>query len=143
MAIRLKLAGFDELLAKIEAAGGSIDKATETCIKTSAEIMETELKSQMRKARVDSDLVNAMPPPEIEKSGNRISASVGYKKGAYNPENPSDGYKVVFLNYGTPHRKIHGKIVARGFIAKAKKKASGQIKKQQEETLNDILRELQ
>ena len=142
MSIKLQLDGFDELLKKIEKAGGSIDAAAETCLKKSANIMEAELKTQMSKADVDAALINRMPAPTIEKDGNRMTARVGYKKGAYNPNNISDGYKVVFLNYGTPKRKKHGKIKARGFIAKAKKKAKPQIKRQQETTLDEIFRGL-
>lgn len=142
MSIKLKLDGFDELLSKIQAAGGSIDSAAKTCLKNSASIMEAELKTQMSNAGVDSGLINSMPAPQIEQEGNRITARVGYKKGAYNPRDPSDGYKVVFLNYGTPNRRKHGKVKARGFIAKAKKNAKKQIKKQQEETLKEILRGL-
>lgn len=142
MSIKLKLDGFDELLSKIQNAGGSIDSAATTCLKNSAAIMEAELKTQMSNAGVDSGLINSMPAPQIEQEGNRITARVGYKKGAYNPRDPSDGYKVVFLNYGTPNRSKHGKVKARGFIAKAKKNAKKQIKKQQEETLNEILRGL-
>lgn len=142
MSIKLQLDGFDDLLSKIEKAGGSIDTAAETCLKNSAAIMEAELKAQMNKADVESALINKMPAPTIEKDGNRITARVGYKKGAYNPRNISDGYKIVFLNFGTPHRTKHGKIEARGFIAKAKKKARAPIKKQQEKTLNEILRGL-
>lgn len=142
MSIKLQLDGFDELLKKIEKAGGTIDGAAETCLKKSANIMEAELKAQMSKADVDAALINRMPAPTIEKDGNRITARVGYKKGAYNPNDISDGYKVVFLNFGTPKRKKHGKVKARGFIAKAKKKARPQIKRQQETTLNEILRGL-
>lgn len=142
MSIKLQLDGFDDLLKKIEKAGGSIDNAAESCLKKSASIMEDELKAQMNKANVDSGLINRMPAPSIEKEGNRITARVGYKKGAYNPRNPSDGYEVVFINYGTPRRSKHGKIKARGFIAKAKRKARPQIKKQQETTLKEILRGL-
>lgn len=80
-----------------------------------------------------------MPPPQITIDGNRYSAAVGYKKGSYDPSAPSDGYKVVFLNYGTPRRTKHGKVAARGFIQKAKKNASKQIKKAQKETLEKIL----
>lgn len=142
MSIKLQLDGFDDLLKKIETAGGSINTAVESCLKNSASIMEDELKAQMNKANVDSSLINRMPAPSIEKDGNRMTARVGYKKGAYNPQNPSDGYEVIFINYGTPRRSKHGKIKARGFIAKAKKKARPQIKKQQETTLKEILRGL-
>ena len=142
MSIKLKLDGFDELLSKIQKAGGSIDSAATACLKNSASIMEAELKTQMSNAGVDSGLISGMPAPQIEQEGNKITARVGYKKGAYNPRDPSDGYKVVFLNYGTPHRSKHGKVKARGFIAKAKKNAKKQITKQQEETLNEILKGL-
>lgn len=135
----LQLKGFDDLLEQIQKAGGSIDRAADSCLRQSAHIMETELKAQMQAAGVDSDLINAMPPPQITVKDNRYSAAVGYKKGNYDPSNPSDGYKVVFLNYGTPHRTMHGKVAARGFIQKAKKKARPQIKKAQRETLEKIL----
>lgn len=143
MSIKLKLEGFDELLSEIEKAGGTIDGAAKQCIQKSANIMHTELKSQMTAANVDSGLINRMPSPEIEIDGNRYTARVGYKKGAYDPNNPSDGYKVVFANYGTPHRSKHGQQPAKGFIQKAKKKANTKIKKAQKETLGEILRGLQ
>lgn len=139
MSIKIKLEGFDEMLAEIERAGGTIDGAAKQCLQKSAAIMHDELKAQMQKANVDSGLINSMPSPEIEAEGNRITARVGYKKGAYDPNNPSDGYKVVFANYGTPRRSEHGQQPAKGFIKKAKKKARARIKKAQAETLDEIL----
>lgn len=135
----LQLKGFDDLLEQIQKAGGSVDRAAESCLRQSAQIMQTELKAQMQAAGVESNLINAMPPPEITIEGNRYSAAVGYNKGAYDPRDPSDGYKVVFLNYGTPRRTMHGKVAARGFIQAAKKKARPQIKKAQRATLEKIL----
>ena len=143
MSIRLKLEGFEDLLKQIEKAGGSINAATKKCMEKSAPIMENELKDQMRLAGVDSRLIAAMPAYEIEESGNRVTARVGYKKGAYDPKNPSDGYLVVFLNYGTPNRSKHGQIRARGFIQKAKRKAKKLIVAEQEKTLKEILKGLQ
>ena len=135
----LQLKGFDDLLEQIQKAGGSIDRAADSCLRQSAQIMQSELKAQMQAAGVDSSLINSMPPPQITIKDNRYSAAVGYKKGDFDPRNPSDGYKVVFLNYGTSHRTMHGKVAARGFIEKAKKKARPQIKKAQQETLEKIL----
>ena len=135
----LQLKGFDDLLDQIQKAGGSVDRAAESCLRQSAQIMQKELQGQMQAAGVESDLISAMPPPEITIEANRYSAAVGYKKGAYNPRDPSDGYKVVFLNYGTPRRTVHGKVAARGFIQAAKKKARPQIKKAQRATLEKIL----
>ena len=140
--IKIKLEGFDDILAKIQKAGGTVDNAAKTCIEKSADIMQAELKEQMQSVNVSARLINAMPTPKISVDGNRYKAEVGYEKGDYDPRNPSDGYKVVFLNYGTPKRTKHGKVKARGFIQSAKKNARPKIKKQQEETLNDILKEL-
>lgn len=147
LSIKLKIEGFEDLLKEIEEAGGSINKSCDSAIRQSAQTMQSELKSQMQSANVDSGLVNAMPPPEIEVNGNRFTARVGYKKGAYNPDNLSDGYKVVFLNYGTPNRSKHGKIknggkIKLGFIQRAKGRAKPKIKKQQEEAFKKILARL-
>lgn len=135
----LKLEGFEELFAKIEKAGGSVNRAAESCLRESAQVMQAELQSQMQAAGVDSGLIARMPSPTIKVNGNVYRAEVGYKKGSYDPKDPSDGYKVVFLNYGTPHRTKHGKVAARGFIQKAKNKARPKIKKAQQETLDEIL----
>lgn len=142
MSIKLKFDGFDGLLSQIKKAGGTIDGAVKQCVRTSANIMHDELKKQMTTANVDSGLINRMPPPEIESDGNRHTARVGYKKGEYDPNNPSDGYKVMFANYGTPRRSKHGQQPAKRFIVKAKKKANTKIKKAQKETLDEILRGL-
>lgn len=139
MAIKLRLTGFENLLTQIEKAGGSINDATYDCMEKSAAIMQDELKSQMQSADVPSDLIGRMPNYKLESNGNRVTALVGYEKGAYDPKNPSDGYKVVFLNYGTPRRKKHGKVAPRGFIQAAKKKATPRIRKIQKTTLEKIL----
>ena len=135
----LQLKGFDDLLEKIQKAGGSVDAAADSCLRQSAQIMEAELKAQMQAAGVDGNLINRMPPPKITVKNNRYRAAVGYEKGEFDPRDPSDGHKVVFLNYGTPRRTMHGKVAARGFIQAAKKKARPRIKKAQQETLEKIL----
>lgn len=140
MSITLKLEGFDELLKQIEAAESTIDRAAKSCITQAAHIMHDELKTQMQAANVDSGLINRMPPPEVESEGNRYAARVGYKKGAFDPRDPSDGYKVVFANYGTPRRSKHGKQPEKRFIEAAKKKAKPKIKKAQKDALEKIIK---
>lgn len=147
--ISLNLEGFDELLKQIEAAGGSINGAVDSCMRQSAQIQQDELKAQMRKAVEKTKktykngktkyhstlpkLINRMPPPEIKWQGNACVVRVGYKKGEYDPKNLTDGYKAVFINYGTP------RISPREFIKAAQNKAKPQIKKAQEECLQKIL----
>lgn len=142
MAIKLKFTGFDDMLKDIEAAQGSMNAAAESALRQGAQILQSELKSEMESANVPKDLINAMPPFEVENLGNTHVARVGYKKGAYNPDDLSDGYKVVFLNYGTPNRTKHGQVTARGFIQKAKRKARPKIKKAQKQALEKILARL-
>lgn len=139
MPITLKLTGFEEMLSAIEKAGGSIDRAVNQCMQKSAKLMEEELKTQMRSAKVKSDLIGRMPSPEVEKEGNRYTARVGYVKGEYNQKNPSDAYKAIFLNYGTPRRTKHGQVKARHFIENAKENAKSKIKNSQQQTLKEIL----
>ena len=135
----LQLKGFDDLLEQIQKAGGSIDAAADSCLRQSAQIMRSELIAQMQAAGVESGLINAMPQPQIIVEGNNYRAEVGYQKGNYDPNDPSDGYKVVFLNYGTLRRTMHGKVKARGFIQAAKKKARPKIKRAQQETFEKII----
>lgn len=146
MAIKLDLKGFDEMLRKIEKANGNVDAAAKKCMDKSAQIMQDELKSQMQAADLQntmSRLISRMPSPRVENDHGLWTAQVGYEKGAYDPKNPSDAYEVIFINYGTPRRAKHGKVQARGFIAKAKKKAKSKIKKEQQQILDEILRGLQ
>jgi len=146
MAIKLNIEGFGALLREIEKAGGNLDAVTKKCLSESAEIMQSELKTQMQESNVPQRMINAMPSPELEHQGNVFTARIGYKKGAYDPKNPSIGYKVVFLNYGTPNRTKHGKIdpnaPERGFIQRAKKRARPKIRKQQKEALQKALKGL-
>jgi HK97 gp10 family phage protein len=137
--ITLKLTGFEEMLSAIDKAGGSIDRAANQCMQKSAKLMEEELKTQMRSAKVKSDLISRMPSPEVEKEGNRYTARVGFVKGEYNPKKPSDAYKAIFLNYGTPRRTKHGQVKARHFIENAKENAKSKIKNSQQQTLKEIL----
>ncbi len=142
MAIKLKIEGFDELMKAIEKAGKSADKAARECLEKSADIMQEQLKAEMQASGVPGDLIDAMPASEIDGTGGLVTARVGYKKGSYNPDDLSDGYKVLFYNYGTPNRTKHGKEAAHGFIQRAKRKAKHAIRKQQEATLHEILRGL-
>ena len=144
MSIKLKLdSGWNDLIKEIEKAGGQIEPVTEKCMQESAQIVQHELKTQMRKSHVSDRLIDAMPAPKIENDYGTITARVGYDKGTYDPKNPSDAYKVVYLNYGTPHRQMHGKVEARGFIQRAKKNAKRKISKQQEDAFLKILKGLQ
>lgn len=142
MAIKIKLEGFDELLEEIEKATGDADRAAESALSVSAEIVDNELRTQL-KAVTESDLAERMPRYKINNKGNNIlSAEVGFESTPYDPDNLTDYYKAIFLNYGTPNRTKNGKESARGFITKAKRRARPKIKKAQQEALEKILQRL-
>ena len=136
MGVKLKLKNFDVLLEKIQSAQGDIDKATENCVKRSAEIIEEEYKNHMRQTGTDEGLVERMDPIRYEHNGNSYSAKVGYEIGQYNPNNLDDAFKALFLNYGTP------RIKPREYVAKMKKSAAPKVKKEQQKVLQEILEEL-
>ena len=141
MSIKIKLEGFDELIKQIENAGGTVDRAAESALQQSAQIMDNELRAQLN-AATESALASKMPKPVIKKESGRYTAEVGFPYAPYHPNNPSDYHKAIFLNYGTPSRTKHGKERARGFVGKAKRRARPKIKKAQEEVLNKILSRL-
>ena len=145
MSIKLNLTGFDEMLRKIEKAGGDVDAATKKCMEKAAEIMDDELKAQMQAVDLQntmSRLISRMPSPKVKNDHGLWTAEVGYEKGEYNPKHLSDAYKAIMINYGTPRRTKHGKVKARGFIDKAKKKAKPKIRKEQAKILDEVFREL-
>ena len=156
--IKLQLKGFDEMLENIQKAGGDVNVAAESCIRESAQIMHADLITEMQSSGVDGGLVSRMPQPEVKIEGNTFTAKVGYKMGAYDPDNPADGFKIAFLNYGTANRKTkddkqrvniggawvttgtnRGAIPEHGFIARAKDTARPKIKKAQRQTLQSIM----
>lgn len=145
MAISLKLDGFEQQISKLEAAGKKADAVIDKSATAAATILQGELKAQMQKADESgnmSRLISRMPAPSTEKAGGVAVVRTGYKKGEYNPDNISDGYKAVFLNYGTPRRSKHGKVRPRGFIQKAKKAAKPKINAECEKIFNEAIKEL-
>lgn len=138
---------FDKLLKKIEKAGGDIESATWDAARKGGRVYYQHLVEECKKSNVPDDLINRIRfNCERDSSGNRYAVVVGWVMDNYNPDNPSAGYKVVFLNYGTPRRETRfgnrGFITGRGFIGRAKRRSRTPIKKAQETFLNDLLRGL-
>lgn len=145
MAIKVKLDGWDELLDAVRKAEGDVDREARKCIERSAEIVQEELKAKLSEAGTDGGgarLAKRMPAFEIEGAGDRVTAHVGFVSTAYDPDNLSDYYKAMFMNYGTPARKSHGQERAWDFIKKAKRAADKKIKTLQEESLANMTRGL-
>lgn len=146
------------MLEAIKAAGGDVDKAAMQAAKECASAVHGELVSECNASGVPSSISSEITH-DVNVSGNMYEVKVGWKKGDYNPENPSAAYKAVFLNYGTARRTVQkkshvpyggdwattanrGQIVGRGFIQRAKKSAGKKVKKVQKEALEKMLKEL-
>lgn len=158
--IRLNLKGFEKMLEEIERAGGDIESSTEEAIRKSAACVEDELQKACAQSNVPESVSRGIRT-DIMWSGNRCMAQVGWELGSYNPHNIGTGYKAIFLNYGTPKRSVReegvrvilgdtwvtegknrGAIAPRNFIQTAKEASGKQVKKIQQETLKEILKEL-
>lgn len=142
----LSLTGFDDLLNDIEKAQGSAAQAAAEAVKEGADEYKKQLTAAANAADVPADLVNKIQKT-VKVKNDFVSARVGWNVPAYNPKNPADAFKVIFLNYGTPRRTTRsganrGKINPRGFIGKAKRAARSKIKKAQENALKKILGDL-
>lgn len=137
----LKLQGFDYLLDDIQRAGGNINDAVDKAVKAGAAELEAQLRAECAAADIPDSITSEIRTKHM-RSGNLYKCQVGWEMGDYNPDNLSTGYKALFLNYGTPHRTKHGKIKARGFITKAKRKARRKVKLAQAQALDEIIRGL-
>lgn len=155
--IRLNV-NFAPLLEEIQRAGGNIDQAAAKVAKESTKIVRDALVSECQASGVPQSLINQIKAETKHDGANRYDCEIGWKKGEYNPKNPSAGYVAAFLNYGTARRtvklenarvRINGKwhtigtnrgaLVAKGFIKRAKDKAKPQLKKAQEKMLKETL----
>ena len=136
MGVKFKLTGFNEMFEKIQNARGDLDDVASKIVSESADIIHQDYQTAITSAGVSSSLANRMPAPDIEHNGDAYMAHVGYIKGPYVPDDISDGYKAVFLNYGTP------RIAPRNFVADMKKTAAPKVRKKQKEIFSKALEEL-
>lgn len=138
---------FDSLLNKIKKAGGDIEKATWDAARKGGRVYYQTLVEECKKSGVPDHLIDKIRFNCLrDSSGSRFAVVVGWYMDNYDPADPSDGYKVVFLNYGTPRRESskgnRGYIDGRGFIGRSKKKSRKLIKQAQEEFLKSVLGDL-
>lgn len=136
--IRVSLDGFEEYIKRLEQANKNVDAAIRKAVDAGADAADRELHAQCDASGVPSSVSREIKKT-VESAGNRYRVKVGWEIENYDPKNPSQGYKALFLNYGTPHRKKHGKVKARGFIAKAKKNSKKKIKEAQQAALDEII----
>ena len=148
----LSLKGFEEMLGRIEAAGGDVDKAARACMEKSINVLESNLIAEAQASGAGTSTV----AHTVSSEGNRITAETGWKLGEYNSSNPSEGYEALFTEFGTGKYSTRGKgkdrhtraganrgsTAPRPFISAARKKSAKPIRAIQQETLQNIVKEL-
>lgn len=149
--IKINLKGFDKMLAEIQEAGKDVSAAAKKAVRESAQVVEDELRSAADASGVPSDITRKIRK-KTTTEGDRFEAEVGWELNGYDPKNPSEGYKAIFLNYGTVRRQtakgyIRGAITKRTpdqqFIHRAKKAARPKVRKLQQEILKKALGDLE
>lgn len=146
MPLKIKINGFEKMLEHIQEAGKDVDTAAAQAIKDSASIVETELRASCITSGVPDSITREIRK-KVTASNGTYSAEVGWELGAYNPKDPSTGYKAIFLNYGTVRRQtargknrgaIRKKPPTEQFIARAKKAAKPKIRKAQQRIIDTV-----
>lgn len=151
--MRLQIKGFDEMLERVQRASGDIDAAARQCMEKSVSVLESNLKKEAEASGAPTSTVSH----SVTSSGNRISGETGWKLGDYDAANPSEGYLAMFREFGTGKHSARGKgkdretaagynrgsTEPRPFMAKARKKSAKPIRAIQEETLHNIVKELE
>ena len=148
--IKINLKGFEKMLADIQAAGKDVEAAAAQAITESARVVEADLRTEAAESNVQDDITQQITT-HTEQGADRYSAEVGWKLDSYNPQNPSAGYKAIFLNYGTVRRRtrlgynrgaIPKRAVNQQFIYRAKQRAAPKVRKIQREILQKALGDL-
>lgn len=151
--ITLNVDGFDELLAAVKRAQGNVEKAADECVKRSARVLEGNLKSEAEASGADASEVKT----DIKHDALKLRAEVGWKLGTYDSDNPSQGYRAMFVEYGTGKFSDRGKgkdretkaganrgsTLPHPFMNNARKKSEKPIHAIQEDMLKNIAKEFE
>lgn len=151
--MRLKVGGFEKMLERVQKAGGDVDAAAQQCMEQSLQVLERNLKKEAEASGAPTSTVTHT----VTVNGNRISGETGWKLGAYDSSNPSEGYEAMFREFGTGKHSQRGKgkdrqtaagfnrgsTEPRPFMEKARAESVKPIRAIQRKTLQNIVKELE
>lgn len=155
MALKLTLTGFDDYLLDLKKAGANVEKIATEALEKSGNILFDALNESVRNSGLSEETINEMnkslKKPTIYKNelGGKVSSVVcelGFKKGRYDPRNPSGGYIAIFNEFGTDERQTEagayrGSLEELSFTRRAIKKTSAKIKRTQKNIIQKGLQE--
>ena len=151
--MRLKIGGFDKMLERVQKAGGNVDAVARECMEQSLQVLERNLKKEAEASGAQTSTVTHT----VTANGNRISGETGWKLGAYDSSNPSEGYDAMFREFGTGKHSKRGKgkdretaagynrgsTEPRPFMEKARAESVKPVRAIQRKTLQKIVKELE
>ena len=117
MKATLKLeSGFEDLITKLAKKGKDVDGIVRKVLKESADITQKEINEEAKKHNFTGLMAMTEINPTIEEVKNRAyRVKVGFDMDI----NEKGALHAIFLNYGTPKRKVHGKVPSTRFFTKA------------------------
>lgn len=138
--MKLDLSGFNDMLERIQKAGGSIEKAAEKALSESAKPFYQDLKAGIEKhQRSGLTEKSLLDPNNIKWDGNRVTLKVGF-------DMSKGGLAALFIEYGVNRLSKKGKAVVQKpdpFIQPAIRKNQSKARKIQQEELSKILEEIE
>lgn len=126
----VEISGMDELLQKIEKAGGNVNKACAKAVDNCLELVGLHMQLFMAEHKQTGDTYDSYEQIMASIKDNKVEAMVGY-----NVKN--GGLPAIFLDVGTPKQRPY---FFRYYAVENNRK---EIQRIQRDTLNDILKELE
>lgn len=126
----VEMYGFEDMLNRIEEAGGKVNEAVKECVDRSLDVVGKHMQNFMLAHKFTGDTMESYKQLESEIKGNVVTAKVGYSK-------KDGGIAAIFLDVGTPKQKPYF------FRYYAVENNRREIEMIQQETLSEILKELQ
>jgi hypothetical protein len=127
--MQLQLKGFDELMSRLDAAGGDMKRATEAALKSSKQAITPEIEAAIAKhrrtGRTEESIDKSMA---VEWDGLTASIDIGFHI-------RDGGLASIFLMYGTPRIQPDKQLYDAVYGQKVKRK----IAKIQEEAINKVI----
>ena len=113
MKATLKLeSGVEDLITKLAKKGKDVDGIVRKALKESADITQKEINEEAKKHNFTGLMAMTEINPTIEEVKNRAyRVKVGFDMDI----NEKGALHAIFLNYGTPKRKVHGTVKSTRF----------------------------
>lgn len=95
---KIEVKGIEEYLRRVAEAGNNVDEAVKEAIQESTAPIQQDITEWVNKHRATGMVASGVIQPEVQQSGNEISAEVGIS-------GTGESWHAVFVEYGSPRNK--------------------------------------